>query len=367
MQKKTPDIVFKVSQRFVKAAQFLYLSISNFNNNNLWESASSCSFGFLFSFVPIILIIVTILANILNVSPVVMNYVLSFGESVEEIFDIRPIINNIRNIKIISLVDFLLAVWVIWMARKLFLSIVQGMNRIFRAVTSRKGFFNQVLTFLSEFVIVVVFVILMLSSFLMNKILDLPFFQIIPQSFPWLFKKSSNILFSILLYFMLFIFSLYVYKVISGTHPKFRICVFYSAMNTGSFYVFSWFLNRFLNISNYNIIYGTISTLILLMMKAYFFFVIFMFFAQMVYVSQFFDNLLLSELYLLPESEAPGIAAFFRRTMFINPSVLQTADNTVKLLEGEILYEENSYDKNVYYLKQGRLVESRGENSVCFE
>ena len=136
MKNKTPKIKIKLkrSQRLTKMGQIVYLTCSNFDANNLWESASSCSFGFIFSFVPLALIILTVLVGIIRVSPGILEYVNVFAQEIESIVDIRPFLNNIINKRNFHIVDVFLAFWIIWMARKLFQSIVRALNKIFNSV-----------------------------------------------------------------------------------------------------------------------------------------------------------------------------------------------------------------------------------------
>ena len=70
MKNKTPKIKIKLkrSQKLTKIGQIIYLTCTNFGNNNLLESASACSFGFIFSFVPLALIIPTRTVKIIKVS-----------------------------------------------------------------------------------------------------------------------------------------------------------------------------------------------------------------------------------------------------------------------------------------------------------
>ena len=137
-----------------------------------------------------------------------------------------------------------------------------------------------------------------------------------------------------------------------------RRCIFYAALSTAAFFIVSWFLNIFMNVTNYNAVYGTISSLVVLMMKVYLFFVIFLFCAQMIYVSQFFDTLLRSEIYLLPAFESKGMGNYLRRFLFINPSEIQTEKNTVRLAIGEILYRKEDKVTKVYFLKSGAITEA---------
>ena len=113
-----------------------------------------------------------------------------------------------------------------------------------------------------------------------------------------------------------------------------------------------------MNVTNYNTVYGTISSLVVLMMKVYLFFIIFLFCAQMIYVSQFFETLLRSEIYLLPPFSSKSMGDYLRRFLFINPSEIQTPQNTVKLEIGQTLYKADEKVKYVYYLKSGALSEA---------
>jgi membrane protein len=171
-------------------------------------------------------------------------------------------------------------------------------------------------------------------------------------------KQSSSNLATFVLYFILFISTVIAYRVIPGTKPLLRRCIFYAALSTAAFFIVSWFLNMFMNVTNYNTVYGTISSLVVLMMKVYLFFIIFLFCAQMIYVSQFFVTLLRSEIYLLPTFESKGIGNYLRRFLFINPSEIQTKENTVKLEIGETLYRKDEKVTRVYFLKSGAISEA---------
>ena len=140
-------IKLKHSQKFTKFGQKIYMTCSNFQNNNLWESASSCSFGFIFSFIPLALIIVALLTGILKISPGIYNWVMSLVDAVKPFFDVTPFLNNLMENEAVHWVDIVLSVWVIWMARKMFISIMQAMTKIFRSVSKRKTWFNQFFIF----------------------------------------------------------------------------------------------------------------------------------------------------------------------------------------------------------------------------
>lgn len=358
--KETNKLSF--SQLITKFSQFIYLSFSNSSDNILWESAAACSFGFIFSFVPVVLIILTVLISVLKVSPGMMNYVMEFCNQVKDVYDFRPLIENVMKIEKFRFIDFFLGVWVIWMARKLFLSVVQGMYRIFRSASQRKKGFNQVLTFISEFVIVITFISVILFSFIFNKFIHLPLFEQITSNFPKLFNTSSNILVSSVTYTLFFVFTLYCYKFVSGTKPSFGLCFFYAFLSTAVTFIVSFFLNKFMNYVNYSVVYGTISTLVIMLFKVYLFFVVFLFCAQMIYVSQFFDNLIIAQIYTLPNSKKGFLEKWYAsKFLFKSPALFNTSTETICVGKGESIYSAGEESNIVYYIKKGTVVENQGD------
>lgn len=345
----------KVFSRF---GQMLYLTISNFSKNAMWESASACAFGFIFSFVPVTMIIFTVLVGILRIYPNIYNFIISFTSQFDSVVTITPVLDNMLEIRSFSSFNIFLGVWVIWMARKLFNSIITALNKVFRSVSPRKSWFNQVLTFIIEFAITLIIAVVIIAAFIFSQILSLPFFQTILEYFPILQKQSSSNLGTFVLYLILFISTVIAYRIIPGTKPLLRRCVFYAALSTVTFFIVSHLLNMFMNVTNYNTVYGTISSLVVLMMKVYMFFIIFLFCAQMIYVSQFFDTLLRSEIYLLPPYSCKTLGDYLRRFLFINPSEIQTPENTVHLEIGETLYHKNDKVTKVYFLKSGAISEA---------
>ena len=348
----------KVFSRF---GQMLYLTLSNFTKNAMWESASACAFGFIFSFIPVTMIIFTVLVGILRIYPNIYNFIVSFTDQFDSVVKITPVLNKMLEIRSIKSFNIFLGVWIIWMARKLFNSIIIAMNKVFRSVSKRKSWFNQILTFIIEFSITLIIAVIIIAAFIFSQIISLPFFQTLLTYFPLLEKQSSSNLATFVLYFILFISTVIAYRIIPGTKPLRRRCIFYAALSTVTFFIVSCFLNMFMNFTNYNAVYGTISSLVVLMMKVYLFFIIFLFCAQMIYVSQFFHTLLKSEIYQLPPSDSKGMGAYLRRFLFINPSQIQTQDNTVKLTTGEILYKSDDKVEKVYYLKSGAVTEASGK------
>ncbi|MCR5284663.1 MAG: YihY/virulence factor BrkB family protein [Treponema sp.] len=357
----------KKSQKLTKLGQIIYITCANFMNNNLWESASSCSFGFIFSFIPLSLIIIALLTGLIKLSPDIYQWVLKIVDEIRPVYDITPFLSNLMNNNAIHWVDILLGFWVIWMARKMFLSIMQAMTKIFRSVSERKTIINQLFIFILEFLIVILIAFTIISAFIFNQILDHSFLlENFSDIIPFFITRNSHNLLSVGMYIIIFISSSCIFKLSSGTHPKLSWCIIYAALSTFCFYVFSLFISKFMDLTNYNVIYGTVSTLVILMMKVYFFFVIFLFFAQMIYVTQYFDILLKSQIYLLPTEEEEGLINNLRRIMFLNPSALKTSDNTLYFKAGDLIYAKGEASNCVYYLRSGKITEECNDSIISY-
>ena len=370
MKNKPPKIKIKLkrSQRLTKLGQIFYITCSNFGSNNLLENASACSFGFIFSFVPLALIILTVLVGILRVNPGLLEYVNVFAKEIEAIVDIKPFINNIINKRNFHIVDIFLAVWIIWMARKMFLSIIRAMNNIFKSEQKRRGILNQALMFISEFILVIVIAAIIIFMFGFNQLVSANFFEPLQEFLPAIVNQNSHTIASLAMYFVIFVFTFFAYRVLSGTKPPVFLCFIYGLLDSLCFYFISIWVTKFMNLTNYNIVYGAISTIIILMIKVYFFFIFFLFFAQMIYVTQNFEILLKCEVYLLPDSERSGWMIQLRRMLFINPAALKTTTNTKTCEAGDVVFISGDKADRVYYIRQGQITEQmEGGTEVVYK
>ena len=73
------------SQAITKFSQFLFLSFKSGDDNILWESAASCSYSFIFSFIPVVMIIFTILISFLKITPEILGIVIEFCKKLSDI------------------------------------------------------------------------------------------------------------------------------------------------------------------------------------------------------------------------------------------------------------------------------------------
>ena len=352
----------KFKSGLIHLSQIIYLTVRSFFQNSLGSSASACAFSFIFSFIPLTMLILTVFIGILHASPSVLEGFSILVTELTPFFDINSYIRGLQKGFVINWVNLLLALFMIWMARKMFLSVIQSLSRIFKTVAPNRPVINQLLTFAGEVLIVILIAATFFAAFITRQIFQLPIFQQISSLSPLLFSNLSNILVNLALYIIIFVITLIAYKIGSGTKPKLRLCFISSLFCTVTFYIVITLLSLFMNKANYSTIYGVLSNLIILLFEVYIFFYLFLMFAQMIYTVQFFHSNLLSELYLLPKQSAKKINDIFRRAIFLTPSALMTEENIENYKEGEEIYNIGQPTNCVYYLVSGSVKEERDES-----
>ena len=343
-------------------SQIVYLTARGFFKNNLGMCASACTLGFIFSFIPLIMLILTTFIGILHASPAVLEGFSALVANITPVFDINGYINGLKHGFVINWVNFLLAVFVIWMARKMFLSIIQSLSKIFNTVAPARPVINQLLTFAGEVFIVVIVAASFFAAFLTRQIFKLPVFERISSLSPILFSHLSNFLVNLVLYIIIFSMTVAAYKIGSGTKPKTRLCIVSALLCTVTFYIAITIISVFMNRANYNTIYGVLGNIIILLFEAYIFFNLFMVFAQMIFTVQFFHSNLLSELYLLPEKNPKNLDDILRRAIFITPSALMTQKNMEIFNPGQKIFKNGETVDSVYYLVSGTIREERNDS-----
>lgn len=308
------------------------------------------------------MLILTTFIGILHASPAILEGFSALVANITPVFDINGYINGLKHGFVINWVNFLLAVFVIWMARKMFLSIIQSLSKIFNTVAPARPVINQLLTFAGEVFIVVIVAASFFAAFLTRQIFKFPVFERISSLSPILFSHLSNFLVNLVLYIIIFSMTVAAYKIGSGTKPRTRLCIVSALLCTVTFYIAITIISVFMNRANYNTIYGVLGNIIILLFEVYIFFNLFMVFAQMIFTVQFFHSNLLSELYLLPEKNPKNLDDILRRAIFITPSALMTQKNMEIFNPGQEIFKNGETVNSVYYLVSGTIQEERNDS-----
>ena len=170
--------------------------------------------------------------------------------------------------------------------------------------------------------LVLLVVVIALTIFVFSSgrtLLETSFLQTL---IPPVILEQSNRLVQFLPAILMFGFVTICFKGATRTKPQWKHCILAAAACTLTFFAFSFFSNMLRNTTTYNMIYGVMSGIILLLLKVFVFFILLLFFAQALFVHQFFDQLLLAELYLLPAREEVRLHLVLRRLLFIDPTTL---------------------------------------------
>lgn len=352
MSKKYPR---KIS--FVTFSQSVFLTAKYFLQNRLLSFAGACAFSFLFSVIPLFMMVVMVLVRILHASPNTVAAIISAIPELEKYFNSESIIQSVQSIHAVSTFEIVAFLFILWMARRFFASIFDSMQNIFHTQTMRKAVWNQILTFVVEIAIVLIASSIFFACISLQTISSMEILKKVPQlSFVFGGILSGDFV-KFLPNILIFVVSVVLYKSASGTKPSVLLCAFSGFLCTASFWVFRLVMHFFLNVSRYNLVYGVLGQLVIILMDIFFFFVFFLVFAQYMYVIQFFDELLLGELYLLPKKEQAGFMAGMTRAFFIRPDFLIATNrsNVFSYHPGDVILASGGKDSFACYIIKGSV------------
>ena len=352
MSKKNPRKI-----TFVTFSQSIFLTAKYFLQNRLLSFAGACAFSFLFSLIPLFMMVIMVLVRFLHASPNTVSAIISAIPALENYLNSDFVIQSVQSIRTVSSFEIIAGLFILWMARRFFASIFDSMQNIFHTQVQRKAFFNQILTFVTEIVIVLVASAVFFAYISLQTIASLEFLREIPQFDFIYYGLLSGKLIHFLPNFLIFSVITVLFRSASGTKPSLTLCMAISLLCTTSFWVFRILMHFFLNVSRYNLIYGVLGNVIVLFMDIFFFFVFFLIFAQFIYVVQFFDELLLGELYLLPDIDQVSLGAGIKRAFFIRPDFLiaKNKSNVLSFSPGQIIFNKDDSDNFAYYIIKGSV------------
>lgn len=333
--------------------QEAFLTGNFFVQNDLLTYASACAFGFLFSLLPVVIMSAVILIHVLKASPEVLTSLYQFDSELTQIMDISHLVNSVLEFQGGIFFNIVIGIFIFWMARRLFNSTMKGIRCIFRKELVTRPLIFQLIVVAGEVILVVTIalVIFILSSG--KTLLETSFLQ---KLIPPIMIQLGNQLTRFLPATLMFFFVTITFRLASRTKPQWKHCILAAAACTLIFFLFSGLSNIFRNTTTYNMIYGVMSSVIILLLKVFVFFILLLFFAQALFVHQFFDQLLLGELYLLPSREEIKLQLVLRRLLFIDPDyfILRRAAAT-NYNQGSMIYKAGDQGEWVYFLAQGRV------------
>lgn len=331
-------------------SQCIFLTFKYFIQNRLLSFAGACSFSFYFSAVPVFTMIIMIFINILHTNPSVIISIANAFPEIKDFIDTEALIKSIQEIHRYHTFDIFLALFIFWMSRRFFASITDSLQNIFHNQAKRKALINQIFTFIIEIITVLTICAIVFAFLSLQTLSSRPELT----SIPLLSSLSESSSLRMFQNFLLFAIVMIFYKSNSGTNPKLNLCIACALLCTLSFLAFRVILTSLLNVSRYNLIYGVLGNVIIILVEIYVFFTLFLFFAQLIFTIQFFHELLLGELYLLPKIDTKGFGSAARRLLFVRPDYLiANGILMIHMQAGETLFTAGDFGSDAFYISKG--------------
>ncbi len=346
--------------------QSLYLTCTFFAKNDLLTYANACAFGFLFSFIPIVMLILVVLVRILHTSPDMFANIINASPVFDSIINLNSLADSLSQTKAITNFEIILGISIVFMSRRFFSTVMNSMKRIFNQEVPVHTISAQVLIIAGEAIIIIFIATFVASITTFKTIFHLSIFDELERQYPALMRTFNNKIVSVLPNVFIFLIVTVCYKEESRTKPPLINCIVFAFLCTLTFWAFQKLMGLFINVNRYNFVYGVLSNVIVVLMEVFFFFTFFLFFAQWLFVHQFFDKLLLAELYTLPSRDDTRISSTIKRCLFIKPvALLEKQTHVIKCSKGTSIYSVGETGKDCFYVAKGTVQLTR-PNYIAF-
>ena len=360
--------------------QALFMAGGLFFENNLISFAASCTFGFLFSFIPIVMMIAVFLLHFLHASTDSLIALFGADSIFFNVISAKSILSVIDSFRSFGRFEVVMSLFMMWMARNFFNSVSTGIHHIYKEKVKSRPIINQIIVFGEEIFIVIVSSLLLFLSSTTKTVFNLPIlfeiqsfislhlpqFRYIIEIVEIIKRPLTRFVIVVLPYLYIGGFCTVMYKG-AGRERKIPL---YLAVCTAFLCTFSFFIVQkcmaiFININKYNVVYGVFSRLIVMLLGIYVFFMLFLFCAELMFVMQYFKELFLGELYVLQDRDRTRLLSKLRYKIFVFPDyLLQKEVNVLYLADKEVLYRAGDKAEYAYYIARGsvKIVHEDGES-----
>ena len=328
-----------------------FLGIDIFIDRDLFNHAAAMSFFFLVSLPPLFLLIVLGLDKFVS-SPDTLHMFMGFLERIEIggvtredlmrlglLSSTSGIGNALGVIGIISL---------IWSGKGILESIQRGLAVVFSTPKKRSTWADTIFTFLMLLGLVLVLfagaIVNAMLTFIIPSFLNyLPIGEEISPQLLSFFQQLVLLGVTTTAIFCLFRF-------VPLKRPSNMSAFLGAVLFSVSVYVLQLIVVHFFSLVRYNIVYGTLGSIVLLIVWVYFACVIFFAVATLIYVHEHFPSLLLSKAYNLLASHKKAGKLY---TLLYGTPETALKDHTRSYQKGDIIFRELDEEKEVFYLLEG--------------
>jgi membrane protein len=330
--------------------QKINLSVHFFLKNELFNHAGAAAFFFLLSVTPVFLLLLIAFDHYLisypDVSVSFFGFLKSINDNLDKDFLIKIGLLNVNTttIGIFGLVNLL------WAGRSILTSIQRGLGVIFPSEKIRtplvvNAFSFIILSFLLFLSVLATFISMGINLFqafqpesLVAKALLLTFLPAVRRLLPFL---------------IIFLVIFLAYRFVPPRTPKSASSLTGALWCASSVILLHTLFSRFFDVTQYNVIYGVLGSLILMVLWIYFSFVLFFFFAEYTFVSDKIDVLVLERLY------------FFRLQHDVKKKRIEKFlyNHPKRIFEkyakhyraGDVIFQQGHQSTEIYFIQQGSV------------
>jgi membrane protein len=342
--------MFNVKSFILGFLQKLYLSISIFLENGLFNHAAAAAYYFLLSIIPLLLLFIyffnTYLNNYPEFSQNFFNLLSSFNQNLNrELLERIEVINVANNtIGILGVLNLL------WMSRFIMGSIQRAFGVIFPAKGSRGYFMSNVIPFV---IVPVIFSLILISVIA----------SVAGEYVGFIASKLyiTRTIINYVLYIAGFLMPLLItfgicfvgYRFLPEVKPSSESALKGAIGGTIAIYVLRLIFSNFFSITKYNLFYGIIGSIIFMLIWVYFVFSLFFLFAQFTYVLDNIYVLMLGKIFKYGIKEKFEGGPIERR-LFDNSETF-LGKYSKKIETGEVLFRQGEKNKNIYFIYKGEI------------
>ncbi|UTC66874.1 MULTISPECIES: YhjD/YihY/BrkB family envelope integrity protein [unclassified Treponema] len=331
--------------------QKIYVTILSFANNDLLTTAAAGAYNFLMSALPIFILTLTVLLRVLKQSPQQVKEAIKALSIFQNTIDLDRFFSFLLSINSFSFFDFIVFIFVLWMARRFFATIQHSIRKVYRKKVKITPLKTSLIVILGEIIVVIFLVFLFIFLITGSAVFRSDFVQ--PVFSANLLSLLRNLFRFVPVIFMQ-LFVCLIYYFMPPIKPPFKTAFGSSAACTISYYLIKIFFTFFRSTAKFTFVYGLFTNVILVLMQVWFFFFFFVFFAQFMYVNQFFNSFIISQLYRLPKEDAPGFFNQFLRHLFIEPPK-EYRKKAIFIKEGTFIFNYDDKSTEIYYIIEGSV------------
>lgn len=331
---------------FTKGLQKALMTIELFGKNELANHAAAGAYGFLLSAAPVFIMAAILITRAFGAWPEWVTSLVGEIELLASNFDIEVSLRDILDTKRIGIPALITGINLLWTARVFALSLQRGTRTVFLTIEPPSVLRENTLTFLIEIAVVFYAMAYAVSSRLtLSAVRRAGIFLQLP-----ILDPALELISLLLPIAGLGILTWLAYRLIPFEHPSAKAALRGSILCVGLYSLVSFGFRELIDITRYNLLYGTLGNLLILLANVYFFFIFFYWGAQYAFVEDSFDELSFQHYRRVSHvSASPGP---LERRVFSKPKKLM--QNYARLIaDGEYLYQCGDNAEVVFYIVRG--------------